>query len=239
MTKNGGGTLILAASNGYSGGTTLAAGLLGLSNAAALGSGPLTIAGGTLDNTSGAAMTLSTNNAQNWNGDFTFLGSSPLNLGTGAVTLGSARTVTVSAGTLTVGGAVSGGYALTKAGPGLLTLAANPTYTGATTVSAGTLNLVDPGIVSSTTISTSAGSVFEITANNTGVVSGGNTSHYLAATSIGGSGTLLKTGTSAYSPCWSQSTAFTMAPGGLIDVEQAAISWATATTALGRTTRAG
>ena len=71
LTKNGGSATILAASNGYSGGTTLAAGLLGLGNAAALGTGPLTIAGGTLDNPSGAGLTLSANNAQNWNGDFT------------------------------------------------------------------------------------------------------------------------------------------------------------------------
>ena len=57
---------------------TLSAGLLEPGgNSAALGSGPLTLSGGTLDNTSGAAMTLAGNNAQNWNGSFTFVGSSP------------------------------------------------------------------------------------------------------------------------------------------------------------------
>ena len=45
-----------------------------------------TISGGTIGNTSGAAITLSTNNAENWNGDFTFAGGNDLNLGAGAVT---------------------------------------------------------------------------------------------------------------------------------------------------------
>ena len=38
---------------------------------------PLTISGGSLDNTSGAAMTLSNNNPLNLNGSFVFLGATP------------------------------------------------------------------------------------------------------------------------------------------------------------------
>ena len=83
------------------GSVALSGGRLNLADSGALGSGPLTISGGSLDNTSGAAMTLAGNNAQTWSGRFTFLGSSPLNLGTGAVTLSAATTATVNASTLT------------------------------------------------------------------------------------------------------------------------------------------
>jgi fibronectin-binding autotransporter adhesin len=47
----------------------------------------------------------------------------------------------VTAGSLTLNGAVSGNYSLTKIGPGPLTLAANNTYNGGTFVNAGTLFL--------------------------------------------------------------------------------------------------
>ena len=107
----------------------------------ALGTGPLSISGGTLANTSGAALTLSTNNAQYWNADFTYAGANDLNLGTGNVSLSGSRTVTVASNTLTVGGAISGGSgdSLTKAGMGTLVLAGSDTYSGGTTINAGIL----------------------------------------------------------------------------------------------------
>lgn len=143
-----GGTLTLSGANTYSGGTTLTnAGQLNINNARAIGAtaSTFTITGGTtIDNTSAGAITLTNNNAQNWNGDFTYAGSVPnnLNLGTGAVTLGASRQVTVTAGNLTVGGIVSGsGFGLTKLGAGTLTLINANTYSGATVVSSGTLIL--------------------------------------------------------------------------------------------------
>ena len=162
LLKNGTGSLTINTSNSYGGGTNLSGGVLNANAANSLGTGPvtlnsgalnlgnsaalstvlLTINGGSLDNTSSSAMTLSGNNAQNWNGDFTFNGTQSLNVGTGAVTLGSSRTVTVNGGTLTVGGAISGsGYSLTKAGPGAMVLTAQSNYTGGTIVNGGTLNL--------------------------------------------------------------------------------------------------
>ena len=140
LIKSGTGTLTINTANGYTSGTTLYAGLLNLGNASALGTGPLTVNGGTLDNTSGLAMTLASNNAQNWNAGFTFNGTFPLNLGNGAVTLGGATTVNVSGSTLTVGGPISGPYGLGLSGPGILVLgsAAN-SYTGDTTISSGVL----------------------------------------------------------------------------------------------------
>ncbi len=149
LAKQGAGTLTLGGSNTYGGGTTLSAGQLNLDNASALGAGTFTISGGTIGNTSGAAITLSTNNAQNWNGDFTFAGASDLNLGAGAVTMNASRTVTVASGNLIVGGVIGGsGCSLTKAGAGTLILGSvNNTYSGATSVTGGVLQL---GVVPST-----------------------------------------------------------------------------------------
>ena len=81
----GAGTLTLSASNTYGGGTTLSAGQLNFNNSSAIGTGPFTINGGTLDNTSGGTLTNLNNNPQNWNASFAFLGSNNLNLGTGTV----------------------------------------------------------------------------------------------------------------------------------------------------------
>lgn len=163
FTKSGAGTLTLSGANTFAGGVTLSAGTLNLNSATAPGSGTITISGGTIDNTSGSTVTLSNNNAQAWSGDFTFTGTNTLNLGTGAVALGASRTVSVSGGTLAVGGIISGaGYSLTKAGAGTLTLSGANTYTGGTTLSAGTLNINSASAIGSGTFTISGG-----TLNNT------------------------------------------------------------------------
>jgi fibronectin-binding autotransporter adhesin len=142
VTMNGSGMTVLSGTNTYSGTTTLSSGTLDINSATALGTSTITITGGTIDNTSAGAITLSNNNAQNWNGDFAFTGTKDLNLGTGAVTMNASRIVTVNGGNLTVGGAISGtGDGLTKAGAGTLILTGANAYTGTTTISAGTLQL--------------------------------------------------------------------------------------------------
>lgn len=107
------------------------------------------ITGGTIDNSSGSPRTLTNNPPMHWGGNWTFNGSngadSDLNTGTGIVTLYNAtRQVTVqpAATTLTIGGAITNnaaGYGLTKAGAGTLELRGINTYTGATTITNGTL----------------------------------------------------------------------------------------------------
>ena len=143
LNMTGPGTLTINTNNSYGGGTSLGGGLLNLGNSGALGGGTLTISGGSLNNTSGASMTLAVNIPQNWNSSFAFLGASALNLGTGPVTLGTSPTVTVGGtGALTVGGAISdsgSNYALTLPGPGTLVLAGSNTYGGGTNLNGGLL----------------------------------------------------------------------------------------------------
>lgn len=148
LTKIGNGTLTLNGENTFSGGMTVAAGQLnlgtgGMSSAnSAIGTGPLTLTGGAIDNTSGGDMTLLPNNAQVWGGSFTYAGSANnLNLGTGPVTLTATPTVTVSAGTLTVGGVISGAFGLTKSGSGTLALMNANVFTGNSVLSQGVLAL--------------------------------------------------------------------------------------------------
>ena len=175
ITKSGNGTWILSGNNTHTGGTTLSAGTLNVNNANALGTGNFTVTGGTIDNTSGAPLTVASNNLQNWNGNFAYNGTSDLNLGTGSVTMNASRTVTVNAGNLAVGGAISGvGFALTKAGNGTLSLSGANAYTGGTTLSAGTLNINNANALGSgtftigtnTTISNTSGGAINNLGNN-------------------------------------------------------------------------
>jgi fibronectin-binding autotransporter adhesin len=170
------GILTLAGANTYNGTTTLGSGILNVNSTTALGTSTLVIAGGTLDNTSGTALTLTNNNTQTWGGDFTFAGTNNLNLGSGAVALGSNRQVTISAGTLTVGGVISGsGFGLTKAGVGTLALGGSNAYTGATAVSAGTLAIYGSLAAAST-----------VTVNSGGTLAGIGTVSGAVAISTGG-----------------------------------------------------
>jgi len=141
VDRSGTGAVVLTGMNTYSGGTTLSAGKLTFGNTKAIGTGTLVINGGTLDS-SVANLVNANNNVQNWNGDFAFAGSQNLNLGTGAVTMNARRQVTVSAGTLAVGGVIAdSGYGLTKAGAGALTLYGANTFSGNTLISGGTLTV--------------------------------------------------------------------------------------------------
>ncbi len=251
FTKIGAGILTLSYndgagnSNNYSGGTVLSAGQININvggsvgnpnsvppipPSSAIGSGPLTIsAGTTIDNTSGSAVTLATNNAQFWNGNFTFVGSSSLSFGTGAVTLGANSTVTVGGNSLTVGG-ISGAFNLGLAGPGTLIVTGPSRYTGTTTVGAGsTLQLgtgtlgQDGSLVSSgiTLSSASSALVYNLFGTSTfaGPISGSG------SLTLSGTGTLVLSGANSY-------TGATTLAGGSLTVSSSGALAATTTAGL-------
>ena len=207
LEKTGAASLTLWNANSFSGGVTLNAGKLNINNASALGSsaGAFIIDGGTIDNTSGAAIT-TVNYPLIINTDIAFTGTNDLNLGAGATNLGfttaASRTITTNAGTLRLGGAITdgsgGANGITKAGAGTLTLAGASSYTGLTTISAGTLKLGASG--TSTTAcplgSNSAGT--EVSSGAT-LDFGGFKAHAeaisIAGTGVGGNGALINSGT--------------------------------------------
>ncbi|MEI7909492.1 MAG: autotransporter-associated beta strand repeat-containing protein [Verrucomicrobiota bacterium] len=181
VTVQGGAILTLSGNNSaMTGSVTLngatASTLLALKSAAALGTGNLAISGGNngeVDNTSGAALTLSSNNAQAWNSDFRFIGSDDLNLGSGAVTLGGNRVIYVSAKTLSVGGDIGGAYGITKNNGGTLALTGSSSYTGNTIIAQGTLKLGAAGsIASSASVTINAGATLDTSAQATYAIPG-------------------------------------------------------------------
>ncbi|WLH82387.1 autotransporter-associated beta strand repeat-containing protein [Pseudomonas sp. FP2338] len=116
LTKSGAGNLTLNGNNAYLGGTQLNAGGLVLGNGSALGSGGLAVNGAaTLD--SSAAVALANN-----------------------TTLNAALTV-VGSNDLALGGVVDGSAALIKNGNANLALNGANTYSGGTTLAAGTLTV--------------------------------------------------------------------------------------------------
>jgi autotransporter-associated beta strand protein/YD repeat-containing protein len=123
LTKNGPGTLVFASANTYSGATTIGSGVLRLAAAGALSDvAPVTL-------NSGATLDL--------NGVSESIGSL---VGSGALLLTGALTTGGDGTTTTFSGPMSGDGALTKVGAGTMTLSGNSLgYTGAITVSAGTL----------------------------------------------------------------------------------------------------
>ncbi|MEI6674375.1 MAG: autotransporter-associated beta strand repeat-containing protein [Verrucomicrobiota bacterium] len=207
LTKAGTGSLTLSGTNTYTGVTTLNAGTLKLGNAAALGSttgGTLVTTGAALDllgQTVGAeALTLS--------GTGTASGGALINSdGTtaslsGAITLAANSSVgTVSQMTLSgVIGDSGAAKSLTKVGAGIVTLSNTNTYTGATSVSVGTLNVtgsLNAGsavAVSGAATLSGTGSIFGgVTVSSGGIITAGNgTSGALA---IGGALTFSSGGT--------------------------------------------
>ena len=191
ILKAGSGALTLSGTNIFSAGLTLSAGQLNVNSASAIGTGTFTINGGTtLDNTTAAAITLSTNNAQVWSGDFTFAGTRNLSLGTGAVPLSASRIVTVTANTLTVGGVISGAFSLTKAGAGALTLSGANSYSAGTNLNAGQLNINNATAIGSGAFNIANGTTFDNTSGAPITLSNNNAQNWNGDFTFGGTNNL-------------------------------------------------
>ena len=133
LIKAGAGTATLAGTNTYTGTTTVNAGTLALTNGAAIAD---TVAV-TLSNNAGAVLAVNTSETI---GSLSGGGASGGNVSLN----GSGVTLTVADTTSqTFSGVISGTGALTKTGTSVLTLAGSAanTYSGATTINAGTLQL--------------------------------------------------------------------------------------------------
>ena len=158
LTKTGVGKLQLGAANTYDGGTTVSAGTLEVLAAQATGvGGVVTVADGSTLLVSTATYTLPSGGLS--------LGASTLKTTaasahaiTGAITLTGDATidVTPAGGSLSIPGAIGGGFGITKTGAGSLTLGGSSSYTGVTTISAGVVR-VDGDISSSSQVSVDGG----------------------------------------------------------------------------------
>jgi autotransporter-associated beta strand protein len=125
LIKAGGGLLTLGGNNTYTGGTTLNAGTLGLGSANAIGTtGAITFANGTLQYSSA--------NTTDYSSRFLTTGNNDYKIDTNGQNVSFANSLVAS-----------GTSGLNKSGTGTLTLAAGNTYTGATTISGGTLVTAD------------------------------------------------------------------------------------------------
>jgi outer membrane autotransporter protein len=172
LTKTGGGTLTLSGAHTYTGGTTVSAGVL-RGNSTNLQGDIVNDAsvvftqnanGAYAGNMSGIGSLTKQNNATLiLSGTNTYTGGTIVSAGTlqgntASIQGNIANSATVTfdqAGNGTYAGVVSGTGALRKQGSGTLTLSGNNTYTGATTVSAGRLD-VNGAIAGTTTVQSGA-----------------------------------------------------------------------------------
>jgi fibronectin-binding autotransporter adhesin len=172
--KTGTGALTLSVGNSQAN-TTVSEGQLNVNHLAALGTpaGTLTMAAGTrLDNTSGAAVTVTNPKSIALGSSLTFVGSDDLDLGTGTVTLSGNTEFTIAAKELTLSGDVLGaGFGITKTGAGTLRLdglTGASSFTGNSFVNAGTLLLEGSSILgggTSTVVTVADGAFLQIGAS--------------------------------------------------------------------------
>ena len=154
IVQEGPGTTVLTGSNSHSGGTMLSGGTLKLGNANALGTGALTVNGGTLDLNSNSITVAELNGA----------GGTITSTGSGAMTLAT----TIASGTSTYAGNIangSGAMALTKSGSGTLLLSGSLTMAGLN-ANGGVTQIQQSGSIGA--LSVAAGATVSLAANSNG-----------------------------------------------------------------------
>lgn len=183
IEKNGVGTLVLSGANTYTGGTVLNAGTIAVANNAALGTGSFAMANST---------TLQANASVNLANNVGLTGNSTIN---------------TNGNNMGLSGNMTGNGGFAKTGEGTLTLSGANSYSGGTTISAGTLagttssiqgNVVNNAIVnfSQSTNGAYAGVMSgsgSVVKDGSGAVTISNTNTYTGDTSIN-AGSLILTG---------------------------------------------
>ncbi|WP_156994497.1 autotransporter outer membrane beta-barrel domain-containing protein, partial [Tatumella morbirosei] len=182
LAKTGSGTLVLSGDNTYSGGTTLSAGEIDVSNNSGLGTGNLAMADGT---------TLG-------------FGASDLSL-ENTVSLSGTGTIATGSHSETLSGVISGKGVLAKTGSGTLTLSGENTYSGGTTLSTGEINVSNNSALGTGNLAMADGTTLGFTtgdlslANNISLgglkasIATGDYSETLSG-DISGAGQMIKTG---------------------------------------------
>ncbi len=191
LNKVGPGKLTLSGSSStWTGGTKLTEGILNLFSGSALSSGTLTMNGGTLE----------------------FTTSTPLTVANAiSIPLAMTADISVDGATHTLSGIISGSGGLAKSGPTELILSGNNTYTGGTSVTAGTLTLgITNGVPASTSLALAPSTTFKLSTFNenlgaltgtgtvdlgTGTLTAGGSLSSTFAGNITGLGNFSKTGT--------------------------------------------
>jgi autotransporter-associated beta strand protein len=156
LTKSGAGTLTVSGSNSYNGGTTVNAGTLTASHASALGD-------------AAGAITVNSGGTLNVNANMTRTGTVTVN--GGDLGTGNGSTLTNNGGGFVLTGSYASTGGVVLAGSGGLTVSssdarlwAQATYSGATTVNSGTLNLCgEGGITATSAVSIASGAAVNLT----------------------------------------------------------------------------
>jgi fibronectin-binding autotransporter adhesin len=156
----------------YTGSTSVAGGILQFSNDANLGTGPVSIS-------NGATLRATT----------TVTSTRPITLVSGT------DNISVTSGTLTLGGVIDGAGQLTKTDGGILTLTGTNTYTGGTTIVGGTLSISSDTSLGTAGTLTLSGGTLATTANITTATAvsttANSTINVAAGTTLNLTGTLI------------------------------------------------
>ena len=162
LIKRGSGTLLLSGSNSYSGTTTVSAGVLQTAGTASLpgwstSGRTLVSATGTLAVNYGGVSDWNQSNVDSLRGSATFSSGSFLGFDTTNASSGATYATNITG---------SPGYGVTKFGGNTLTLSGNDTYTGATTVNAGTLYLTG-SLAANDDIQVANGATYQVLVSST------------------------------------------------------------------------
>jgi autotransporter-associated beta strand protein len=167
LIKLGSGKWTLSGVNTYSGTTSLREGTLAIGNNSAFGSGTIDLRGGTIASSDATPRTVA--NSISLSADSTFGGPGDL-LFTGSVSGGTlSKAFMVDNARTEFSGVINGSGSRTKSGPGTLVLSATNTYTGPTSVSAGTLS-VDGSLSAASAVTVASGATLTGTGNVNGPV---------------------------------------------------------------------